>query len=102
MSIPSQMHMSLVGPGGKPSTPSQKSMVSFSEHIIHLLTGGHTYDPPTFPIVLAWNDICHYAPTYLVHPQALTHWRLSIVNRHITEECNMFSNVEPELDVTKR
>ena len=60
------------------------------------------YDLPSFPIVLAYNRINHYAPTAYLSQTSLSDWRLAKVYRHLLcagdlyGECHM-SLKDPKL-----
>ena len=49
-----QMPMVLVGPGKKPTTPMERSMVTHSGHIVHLMRGDqNNKDIQEFHVVVA-------------------------------------------------
>ena len=90
--------MCLVAPGGKPETWAQKSMSSTSGHIIHLMPGDHTYATPEIPMVIIWNGLNHYCPTYPSNWDDIINWKLTLVNKHISEAISIFGEVEGDLD----
>ena len=93
--------MCLVAPGGKPETWAQKSMCSTSGHIIHLMPGDHTMCTPEIPIVVVWNGLNHYCPTYSSNPEATLKWKMSLISRHIHEATSLFGEIEGDLDDSK-
>ena len=88
----------MVAPGGKAKTWAQKGTVTTSGHTIHLMPGDHKYDTPYIPIVVVWNGINHYSPTYPTSPENIMKWKLKLVNKHLTEAIGIFGEVEGELD----
>ena len=93
-----QVPVCLVAPGGKPETWAQKSMCTTSGHIIHLMPGDHKYATPEIPIVIVWNGLNHYVPTYSSNESVLLHWKMSLINRHITEATSLFGEIENDLN----
>ena len=75
-----------------------KGMVTTSGHTIHLMPGDHKYDTPNIPIVVVWNGINFYSPTYPTSPENVMKWKLTLVNKHLTEAIGIFGEVEGELD----
>ena len=73
-------------------------MVTTSGHTIHLMPGDHKYDTPNIPIVVVWNGINHYSPTYATSPENVMKWKLTLVNKHLTEGIGIFGEVEGEID----
>ena len=45
---------------------TERALSTSSGHIIHLMPGDNHYDPSSFCVVLAWNRLNHYTPTYLM------------------------------------
>ena len=88
----------MVAPGGKAKTWAQKGIFTTSGHTIHLMPGDHKYDTPNIPIVVVWNGINHYSPTYPTSPKNVMKWKLTLVNKHLTEAIGIFGEVEGELD----
>ena len=93
-----QVPLCLVAPGGKAKTAAQKGMVNTSGHTIHLMPGDHSYDTPTIPIVVVWNGINHYSPTYPIGSDTVLKWKLSLVGRHLQEAINIFGEIESDID----
>ena len=93
--------MCLVAPGGKPETWAQKSMSSTSGHIIHLMPGDHKYCTPEIPIVVVWNGLNHYCPTYTPNPESTLKWKMSLISKHISEATSLFGEIEGDLDDSK-
>ena len=73
-------------------------MTTTSGHTIHLMPGDHTYDTPNIPVVVVWNGINHYSPTYPTSPENVMKWKLTLVNKHLSEAIGIFGEVEGELD----
>ena len=90
--------MCLVAPGGKPETWAQKSMCSTSGHIIHLMPGDHKFCTPEIPIVVVWNGLNHYIPTYTSQYDSTLKWKMSIISKHLTEAISLFGEIEGDLD----
>ena len=61
-----QVPMCVVAPGKQPVTETERALSTSSGHIIHLMPGDNHYDPSSFCVVLAWNGLNHYTPTYLM------------------------------------
>ena len=87
--------MCLVAPGGKPETWAQKSMCSTSGHIIHLMPGDHKFCTPEIPIVVVWNGLNHYTPTYPSSTDSTLKSKMSIINM---ATISLFSEIEGDLD----
>ena len=88
----------MVAPGGKAQTTAQKGMVTTSGHTIHLMPGDHTYDTPTIPIVVVWNGVNHYSPTYPITSNSVLQWKLSVIGRHLQEAISIFGEIESDID----
>ena len=73
-------------------------MSTTSGHIIHLMPGDHKYASPEIPIVIVWNGLNHYVPTYSANNDVILHWKLSLINRHISEAISLFGEVEGDLN----
>ena len=73
-------------------------MCTTSGHIIHLMPGDHKYATPEIPIVIVWNGLNHHVPTYSSNESVLLHWKMSLINRHITEATSLFGEIENDLN----
>ena len=73
-------------------------MSTTSGHIIHLMPGDHIYASPEIPIVIVLNGLNHYVPTYSANNDVILHWKLSLINRHISEAISLFREVEGDLN----
>ena len=76
-------------------------MTTTSGHIIHLMPGDHTYDTPNFPIVVIWNGLNHYCPTYSSFPNVTLKWKMSCINKHLREAISIFGEIEGDLNDTE-
>ena len=62
------------------------------------MPGDHKYASPEIPIVIVWNGLNHYVPTYSANNDVILHWKLSLINRHISEAISLFGEVEGDLN----
>ena len=76
-------------------------MTTTSGHSIHLMPGDHTYDTPTIPIVVIWNGLNHYCPTYASSPNTVLKWKMSCVNHHLRKAISTFGEIEGDLNDTE-
>lgn len=90
--------MCVVGPGKQPKTFSERVLSTTSGHIIHLMPGDHCYDPVSFNIVVVWNGLNHYIPSYLVHHSAILEYKCSLINQLLRNVTEIFSDIESDLD----
>ena len=88
----------MVAPGGKAQTSAQKGMVTTSGHTMHLMPGDHTYDTPTIPIVVVWNGVNHYSPTYPITSNSVLKWKLSVIGKHLQEAISILGEIESDID----
>ena len=93
-----QVPMCVVGPGKQPKTFSERVLSTSSGHIIHLMPGDHTYDPVSFNIVVVWNGLNHYIPSYLVHHSSILQYKCSLINQLLRNATEIFSDIESDLD----
>ena len=93
--------MCVVAPGKQPVTESERALSTSSGHIIHLMPGDNHYDPSSFCVVLAWNGLNHYTPTYLMKHSSILQHRCSVINRLLSTATNLFSDIESDLDESK-
>ena len=73
-------------------------MCSTSGHVIHLMPGDHKFCTPEIPIVVVWNGLNHYAPTYTSSTDSTLKWKMSIIAKHINEATSLFGEIEGDLD----
>ena len=90
--------MCVVGPGKQPKTFSERALSTSSGHIIHLMPGDHTYDPVNFNIVVVWNGLNHYIPSYLVHHSSILQYKCSLISQLLRNATEIFSDIESDLD----
>ena len=93
--------MCVVAPGRQPQTEIEKVLSTSSGHIIHLMPGDNNYDPSSFCIVLAWNGLNHYTPTYIMKHSSILQHRCSVISRLLSTATDLFSDIESELDESK-
>ena len=62
------------------------------------MPGDHTYATPEIPMVIIWNGLNHYCPTYPSNWDDIINWKLTLVDKHISEAISIFGEVEGELD----
>ena len=92
----------VVAPGKRPVTETERALSTSSGHIIiHLMPGDNHYDPSSFCVVLAWNGLNHYTPTYLMKHSSILQHRCSVINRLLSTATELFSDIESDLDETK-
>ena len=90
--------MCVVGPGKQPKTMSERVLSTSSGHIIHLMPGDHLYDPVCFNLVVVWNGLNHYIPSYLVHHSSILQYKCSLINQLLRNATEIFSDIESDLD----
>ena len=66
--------------------------------VLLLAISHHKYATPEIPIVIVWNGLNHYVPTYSSNESVLLHWKMSLINRHITEATSLFGEIENDLN----
>ena len=59
------------------------------------------YDPSSFCVVLAWNGLNHYTPTYLMKHSSILQHRCSVITRLLSKATEIFSDIESDLDESK-
>ena len=96
-----QVPMCVVAPGKQPVTESERALSTSSGHIIHLMPGDNHYDPSSFCVVLAWNGLNHYTPTYLMKHSSILQHRCSVINRLLSTATDLFSDIGSDLDESK-
>ena len=96
-----QVPMCVVAPGKQPVTETERALSISSGHIIHLMPGDNHYDPSSFCVVLAWNGLNHYTPTYLMKHSSILQHRCSVINRLLSTATELFSDIESDLDESK-
>ena len=62
------------------------------------MPGDHTYDTPTIPIVVVWNGVNHYSPTYPITSNSVLQWKLSVIGKHLQEAISIFGEIESDID----
>ena len=62
------------------------------------MPGDHTYDTPTIPIVVVWNGVNHYSPTYPITSNSVLKWKLSVIGKHLQEAISIFGEIESDID----
>ena len=90
------MPLVLVAPGGCPKSKAQQGIATTSGHIIYLMPGDECYDCQELPVVVVWNGLNHYSPTYPTHGNSILKWKCSLINRHITHALNLFGEIEQD------
>ena len=90
--------MCVVGPGKQPKTFSERVLSTSSGHIIHLMPGDHLYDPSSFQIVIVWNGVNHYIPSYLVHHSSILEYKCSLITQLLGSATELFGQIESDLD----
>ena len=73
------------------------TLANFSGHILKLVPGHFNYAFPLFPIVIIWNGETKFTPTQFTKANAICNWKLSIIDRHLSEAINLFEEVEGNL-----
>lgn len=96
-----QVPMCIVAPGKQPRTEAERALSTSSGHIIHLMPGDHQYDPCSFCVVLVWNGINHYIPSYLMKHSSILQYRCSVISKCLSTATNLFSDIESDLDDSK-
>ena len=96
-----EVPMCVVVPGKQWVTESERALSTSSGHIIHLMPGDNHYDPSSFCVVLAWNGLNHYTPTYLMKHSSILQHRCSVINRLLSTPTDLFSDIESDLDESK-
>ena len=90
--------MCVVAPGYQPRTKAEKRLCTSSGHIISLMPGDDDYSPNEFPVVIAWNGINHYVPTYLINHKSILHHQIAVVTQGMRNVCSLFEDLEDDLD----
>lgn len=90
------MPLVLVAPGGSPKSKAQQGIATTSGHIIYLMPGDECYDCQEIPVVVVWNGLNHYSPTYPSHGNSILKWKCSLINRHISHAINLFGEIESD------
>ena len=94
----SQVPMCVVAPGKQPRTQAEKALSTSSGHIIHLMPGDNQYDPASFSIVIVWNGIHHYIPSFIMRQSSILQYRCSVISRCLATATSLFSDIESDLD----
>ena len=90
------MPLVLVAPGGSPKSKAQQGIPTTSGRIIYLMPGDECYDCQEIPVVVVWNGLNHYSPTYPSHGNSILKWKCSLINRHMTHALNLFGEIEQD------
>ena len=90
--------MCVVAPGKQPKTFTERVLSTSSGYIIHLMPGDHLYDPCSFNIVVVWNGLNHYVPSYLIHHSAILQYRCSVISQLLSSATTLFAEIESDLD----
>ena len=93
--------MCVVAPGKQPKTQTEKVLSTSSGHVIHLMPGDHLYDPAAFQIVIVWNGLNHYIPSYLIHHSSVLQYRCSVISKLLNNATDLFGEIESDLDDCK-
>ena len=91
--IRSQVPMCVVAPGKQPVTAAERALSTSSGHIIHLMPGDNHYDPSSFSIVIAWNGLDHYIPTYIIRKSSILQHRCSVISKLLSTATNLFGTL---------
>ena len=62
------------------------------------MPGDHLYDPSSFQIVIVWNGVHHYIPTYLVHHSSILEYKCSLMTQLLGSATELFGQIESDLD----
>ncbi|MCG8625432.1 MAG: hypothetical protein MJE68_25975, partial [Proteobacteria bacterium] len=87
-----------MAPGKQPKTFSERVLSTTSGHIIHLMPGDHLYDPSSFNIVVVWNGLHHYVPSFLIHHSSILQYKCSVISRLLSSATDLFGEIESDLD----
>ena len=87
----------MITPGSQPLTGMALSVANYSGHILKLVPGDHQYEFAQFPIVITWNGTDKFGPTQFLRANVVHDWKLSIVQRHISEALKIFEEGEGDL-----
>ena len=60
------------------------------------MPGDECYDCQELLVVLVWNGLNHYSPTYPTHGNSILKWKYILINRHITHALNLFGEIEQD------
>ena len=90
--------MCVVAPGKQPLTESERVLSTSSGHIIHLMPGDNHYDPSSFCVVIAWNGLNHYIPTYIMRHNSILQHRCSVISKLLSTATDLFGDIESDLD----
>ena len=90
--------MCVVAPGKQPVTASERALSTSSGHIIHLMSGDNHYNPSSFCIVIAWNGLNHYVPTYIMRKSSILQHRCSVISKLLSTARDLFGDIESDLD----
>ena len=90
--------MCVVVPGKQPVTESERVLSTSSGHIIHLMPGDNHYDPSSFCVVIAWNGLNHYIPTYIMRHNSILQHRCSVISKLLSTATDLFGDIESDLD----
>ena len=90
--------MCVVVPGKQPLTESERVLSTSSGHIIHLMPGDNHYDPSSFCVVIAWNGLNHYIPTYIMRHNSILQHRCSVISKLLSTATDLFGDIESDLD----
>ena len=87
----------VITPHSQTLTGMALSVANYSGHILKLVPGDHQYEFAQFPIVITWNGTDKFGPTQFVRANVVCDWKLSIVQRHISEALKIFEEVGGDL-----
>ena len=62
------------------------------------MPGDHKFCTPEVPIVVVWNGLNHYVPTYPASTDSTLKWKMSIIAKHINEATSLLGEIEGNLD----
>ena len=62
------------------------------------MPGDHLYDPSSFQIVIVWNGVNHYIPSYLVHHSSILEYKCSLITQLLGSATELFGQIESDLD----
>ena len=91
--------MTVLCPVGKSAQSTvAESLGQFAGHILHLVPGDYQYEPPQFTVVIGWNQVDHFWPTELAHPQQVYEWKLALCHQYLNGAVQMYNETESQIE----
>ena len=86
-----------MAPGASPGGSDSQRMATSGGHIIHLVPEDDEHDPPRFPIVIGWNGVNHYIPTFISSPTNIIKWKIALLQKHLDAIEDLYGEIKRPL-----